>query len=469
MFAHQKTKSFRPDRSLLGAFYRLLDAGCIVLSLIIVSLFSPYPWYDPQWYSAYLMVLAVTLSLFFLVAEYQGLYLAARGIELKQELARIGWVWFTVIFVLLLLAYVFKISADYPRRVIILWFFATPMWIILWRGVFSSVLLHSRKRSGQLQNIAVWGAKPISQRLFKHICQSNHADDSKIQVYGDGCVPDDLVNAGGRAELIQAATEGYFEIVYLLLSKESESSMETLVSALADTPVTVYVIPDVFISDLLHARWVSMNGVPAINVFESPFYGLDGSIKRLTDIVLSVLFLMLMALPLLWISLAIKRSSPGPIIYKQKRYGLDGREIVIWKFRTMTVCENDGAFIQATRDDPRVTSVGTFLRRYSLDELPQFINVLQGSMSIVGPRPHPVALNEQHRHLIRGYMLRHRVKPGITGLAQVKGWRGETEKLEKMEKRIEYDLTYIRTWTLWLDFKIMSCTLFVVFKPENVY
>ena len=165
----------------------------------------------------------------------------------------------------------------------------------------------------------------------------------------------------------------------------------------------------------------------------------------------------------------IKLTSPGPVFFRQRRYGLDGREIRVWKFRTMTVCEDGPQAVQAKRNDPRVTRLGAILRRTSLDELPQLFNVLAGSMSLVGPRPHAHALNEEFRSQIDGYMLRHKVKPGITGLAQVNGWRGETDSPEKMQKRIEFDHRYIREWSLWMDVKILLKTVFVVLSGKNAY
>ncbi|WP_163583784.1 exopolysaccharide biosynthesis polyprenyl glycosylphosphotransferase, partial [Klebsiella pneumoniae] len=191
--------------------------------------------------------------------------------------------------------------------------------------------------------------------------------------------------------------------------------------------------------------------------------------KRLEDIIVSSLILILISPVLFVIACIVKCTSPGPIIFRQIRYGMDGKPIKVWKFRSMTVMENDDKVIQATKNDVRITKVGKFLRSTSLDELPQFFNVLFGQMSVVGPRPHAVAHNEQYRSLIQGYMLRHKVKPGITGLAQINGWRGETDTLEKMEKRIEYDLLYIRGWSIWLDLKIIFLTVFKGFVNKSAY
>ena len=238
---------------------------------------------------------------------------------------------------------------------------------------------------------------------------------------------------------------------------------------MADTTTSVYIVPDFFVFELLHSRWTDINGLPVVSVFENPFYGVDGILKRLCDVCLATACLLAAAIPMCVIAALVKRSSPGPVFFRQRRYGLDGREIQVWKFRSMRVCEDGANVKQATQDDPRVTKLGAFLRRTSLDELPQLFNVLEGSMSLVGPRPHATAHNERYRRLIHGYMLRHKVKPGITGLAQVLGWRGETDTLDKMANRIQCDLRYIREWSLWMDIKILFQTVLVVLKGQNAY
>lgn len=217
------------------------------------------------------------------------------------------------------------------------------------------------------------------------------------------------------------------------------------------------------------SRTEEINGVPVVPLYESPLSGINMVFKRLEDIIVSLSILIVISPVLLIIACAVKFTSPGPVIFRQIRYGMDGKSIKVWKFRSMTVMENDNNVTQATKHDLRVTKVGKFLRRTSLDELPQFFNVLFGQMSVVGPRPHAVSHNEQYRTLIKGYMLRHKVKPGITGLAQVNGWRGETDTLDKMQKRVEYDLLYIRNWSIWLDLKIIFLTIFKGFVNKSAY
>ncbi|WP_221016031.1 undecaprenyl-phosphate glucose phosphotransferase, partial [Klebsiella pneumoniae] len=257
--------------------------------------------------------------------------------------------------------------------------------------------------------------------------------------------------------------------IYIALSMKDEQIIKDLVSKLTDTTCSVLLIPDVFTFNILQSRTEEINGVPVVPLFDTPLSGINMLFKRLEDIVVSSIILVLISPVLIGIALAVKFSSPGPIIFRQIRYGMDGKPIKVWKFRSMTVMENDDKVIQATKNDVRVTKVGRFLRSTSLDELPQFFNVLFGQMSVVGPRPHAVSHNEQYRSLIQGYMLRHKVKPGITGLAQINGWRGETDTLEKMEKRIEYDLLYIRGWSIWLDLKIIFLTIFKGFINKSAY
>jgi putative colanic acid biosynthesis UDP-glucose lipid carrier transferase len=228
-------------------------------------------------------------------------------------------------------------------------------------------------------------------------------------------------------------------------------------------------VPDLFVFDLFHANWSSVAGMPVVSVYEDPFFGIEGGIKRLEDVLLGSLILLMVSPLMLLIALGVKLTSPGPVLFKQRRYGLNGQVVEVWKFRSMTVCDDGDRVVQAKKNDARVTPFGAFLRRTSLDELPQFINVLQGQMSIVGPRPHAVAHNEEYRNMIQGYMLRHKVKPGITGWAQVNGWRGETDTLDKMQSRVDCDLAYVRNWSLWLDIKIIIKTVFKGFVGNNVY
>ncbi|EEF22413.1 Exopolysaccharide production protein PSS, putative [Ricinus communis] len=242
-----------------------------------------------------------------------------------------------------------------------------------------------------------------------------------------------------------------------------------LLDSLKNSTASIYFVPDLFVFDLIQARFDMVNGIPVVAVCESPFFGLRSIVKRLSDIVIAGGILAVIWPILLLIAFGVARSSPGPVLFKQRRYGLDGKEILVYKFRSMTVCEDGNAIRQAQKNDNRVTRFGEFLRKSSLDELPQLINVLQGRMSIVGPRPHAVAHNELYRTLIKGYMVRHKVKPGITGLAQINGCRGETDTVDKMQARIHYDIEYLRNWSLGLDLQIILKTLTVFTGDKHAY
>jgi putative colanic acid biosynthesis UDP-glucose lipid carrier transferase len=276
-------------------------------------------------------------------------------------------------------------------------------------------------------------------------------------------------NLGSLSELADFVKAHHVDLIYIALPMASQPRILRLLEDLHDTTASIYFAPDVHLFDLVQARVDTVGGLPVVAVRETPFYGTDGLVKRASDIVLASVFLVLASPLMLAIAAGVKLSSPGPALFTQRRYGLDGREIVVYKFRSMSVTEDGAVIRQATRADPRVTRFGAFLRASSLDELPQFINVLQGRMSVVGPRPHAVAHNEMYRKLIRGYMIRHKVRPGITGLAQVNGLRGETETLEKMEMRVEYDIAYLRRWSLSLDLQIILKTIFVVLKRQGAH
>ncbi|ACB34980.1 Undecaprenyl-phosphate glucose phosphotransferase [Leptothrix cholodnii SP-6] len=270
-------------------------------------------------------------------------------------------------------------------------------------------------------------------------------------------------------EIVDCIARHRIKDVYITLPLSSQPRIMRLLTALQDTAVSIYFVPDVFGVNVIQGRMRNMDGVPIVSLLESPFVGINGLAKRASDIVLASLILLLVSPLFVAIAIGVKLSSPGPVIFRQRRNGLDGDEIVVYKFRSMRAMDNGRVVRQATRDDPRITPFGAFLRRTSLDELPQFINVLQGRMSIVGPRPHAVAHNDEYRPIIRSYMIRHKVKPGITGWAQVNGCRGETDVVEKMAARVEYDIAYLRTWSIGMDLRIIARTIKLVFFDRNAF
>jgi putative colanic acid biosynthesis UDP-glucose lipid carrier transferase len=274
---------------------------------------------------------------------------------------------------------------------------------------------------------------------------------------------------GGIDQVAQMAREGRIDVVYIAFPMTRQRRLLHLLHLLRDTTASVYFVPDIFVGDFVQAWPSDVNGIPVLAVCETPFSGMNDVLKRASDIAIAATLLVALGPLLAAIALCVAIGSRGPVIFKQRRYGVDGREILVWKFRSMTVTEDGAVVIQARRGDPRVTRLGAVLRKYSLDELPQLFNVLQGRMSMVGPRPHAVAHNEQYRKLIDGYMLRHKVRPGLSGLAQVNGCRGETDTVAKMRRRVEYDLMYLRCWTLQLDLYIILKTVVMMWKDPKGY
>jgi putative colanic acid biosynthesis UDP-glucose lipid carrier transferase len=291
-------------------------------------------------------------------------------------------------------------------------------------------------------------------------------DDRSCDRLGLG---DKVHRLGSLTDIVTAVHRNQLDAIFIALPIRQVQRVMDLVEELRNTTMSIYYVPDVLVFDLIQARTSEILGMPVVAMCETPFYGYGGLVKRITDVSFA-LAILTVGLPLmLLIALGIKLTSHGPVLFKQRRYGLDGHEITVYKFRTMTVLEDGDQVQQATRTDSRVTSLGRFLRRYSLDELPQLINVLQGRMSLVGPRPHAVAHNEEYRRLIKGYMVRHKAPPGITGLAQINGCRGETTRIEDMQARVNYDLEYLRRWSPLLDLKILALTAVRVLKDDNAY
>jgi putative colanic acid biosynthesis UDP-glucose lipid carrier transferase len=372
----------------------------------------------------------------------------------------------------------FGFATDYiiyfPENVLFAWVVATPIAYGLVYTALRIALPRVLSSPGNLRTAVIAGVNDIG------ICLAQQFRDDPYlgtQVLGffDDCNPDGVPSnipvpvKGCLLDLSEYVKQNHVEAIYLALPMAAQPHILGLLDSIKDTTASIYFVPDIFITDLIQGRLDSVGNMPVVAVCETPFTGFNGLIKRASDIVLSTFILLLLLPIMLLLAIGVKLSSPGPIIFKQRRYGLDGKEILVYKFRSMTTCDNGEIVKQATKDDARITRFGAFIRRTSLDELPQFVNVLQGRMSIVGPRPHAVSHNETYRKTIKGYMIRHKVKPGITGWAQVNGYRGETETIDKMEKRIEYDLEYLRNWSLSLDFWIIVKTVLIVVKDQNAY
>jgi putative colanic acid biosynthesis UDP-glucose lipid carrier transferase len=359
--------------------------------------------------------------------------------------------------------------------VVIYWVLLTPLVILAAHIVIRSVLARVYNRH-VMRNAIIIGASDIGIQLYARLLEDRQMGIMPLGFFDDRPANRTSLRENQAGQLVgrlddiaQFAKAHSADIIYIALPMTSQPRILRLLDHLKDTTTSIYFVPDIFIFDLIQARIDDVGGIPVVAVCETPFYGINGVIKRLSDIILSILILTLISPLMLFLAIGVRMSSPGPILFKQKRYGLDGQDIVVYKFRSMTVCEDGDKVVQATKNDKRVTPFGAFIRKTSLDELPQFINVLQGRMSIVGPRPHAVAHNEEYRKIIKGYMIRHKVKPGITGWAQVNGFRGETDTVDKMRMRIDYDLDYLRRWSLALDLKIIARTLLVFLGDRQAY
>lgn len=385
----------------------------------------------------------------------------------RRRYSRVLVQWASVIGVMLLAGFAFKVSALFSRKVFLTWFVTTP---VLLSG---ATALREKARwwashGAAARRYIIIGVNEVGLELARRLPPAGflgYFDFRSSHRVSQTFDPQML--AGHCRDVARYVRQHDVKVVYVALPLANVPRIKTLINILRDTTASVYFVPDAFAFDLIQGRLVEINGMPALSVCESPLHGIEAVFKRTMDIVLAGLGLVLLSPLLLLLAAAIRLTSPGPALFRQRRYGLDGKEILIYKFRSMRVCEDGPEVTQAHRDDPRITRVGALLRRTSLDELPQLINVLQGKMSLVGPRPHAVAHNEQYRRLIDGYMIRHKVRPGITGLAQVNGLRGETNTLEKMTARVSFDLEYLRNWSPWLDAKILFRTVWVVLRDRH--
>ncbi len=397
----------------------------------------------------------------------------ANGIQINRS--NLIFSWTLVIGILLLIGYATKSAHLYSRLTLFTWFAITPLPLLLSQIALNRLSIAMTYITGNTRKAVIAGVTDLSQRLVNQFVQDSSLSTEVVGYFEDRSIEriGQLENGrvlGKLSGLADYVSKNKIDVIYISLPIRNLDRTEKLLNELHDTTASIYFVPDVFVFDLIQARTYEINGIPAVALCETPFVGISGMLKRMSDVVLASVGLIVTAPVLLAISIGVKLTSKGPIIFRQRRYGLDGHEILVYKFRSMYVTQDDSEHIpQATRNDPRVTPFGSFLRRTSLDELPQLFNVLQGRMSMVGPRPHAVAHNESYRKLIKGYMIRHKVLPGITGLAQVQGWRGETSDVVQMEKRIEADLDYLRRWSLQLDIQILFKTIMVVLSNKNAY
>jgi putative colanic acid biosynthesis UDP-glucose lipid carrier transferase len=385
--------------------------------------------------------------------------------------------WFLVVSLLLLIGFAFKVTNYYSRQVLFSWFLITPGVLIMAHWLLRWLLHRLSFAESEMSRAVIVGLSDLSRKLAYQFEQNPSVGVLCMGFFDDRLTerlseyrqqqPDRLL--GDISSVAGFVKTHNVQRIYIALPMTSQPRIMALLNNLRDTTASIYFVPDLFLFELIQAKFSSIMDIPIVAVCESPIIGINSVIKRIIDVTFSLSILLFVTPLMLLIAIGVKLSSRGPVLFKQRRYGLDGKEIVVYKFRSMTVIEDNEQVKQATREDPRITRFGSFLRKSSLDELPQFINVLQGRMSIVGPRPHAISHNEMYRRLIKGYMIRHKVKPGITGWAQVKGFRGETDTVEKMQSRIFYDIQYLQNWSIFIDLLIIFKTIVVIFNEENAY
>ena len=456
------------DIPLISFFQRILDPVIIMGTLYLLAAISGSPFTG---YSLVLMILAffISSSVFQYVDPYRT-WRSGRMLAYARDIF-VGWI--ITVLILVFLGSATGLSFHYDSRLVMGWFLLTPF-VLLASHLAARRLVTDPDRDSEVRSVVVIGANDASLK-FAATVERNPNLFMQVRGFFDDRTDDRWPEKmrepmlGKMADIAAYVREHNIKMIFISQPISAQPRIRKMLDELQDTTASVYFLPDIYIFDLMQARFDSVGGMPVIAIRESPFTGFNSMVKRGSDIVLGLLIQIMLLPVMLVIAIAVKSTSKGPVIFRQRRYGLYGEEIIVYKFRSMTVSEDGAVVKQATKNDQRVTPIGAFLRRSSLDELPQFINVLQGRMSIVGPRPHAVAHNEQYRKLIKGYMLRHKVKPGITGWAQVNGLRGETETLDKMEARIHFDLDYLRNWSLWLDLWIILRTVKVVLKRDNAH
>lgn len=423
----------------------------------------------------YVFALTGSFLLCFAVFPFFNIYRPYRGVSLWTEIQVLASAWAAVLACLVMVLFVTKTSTIFSRLWIGQWAVAGFLSLVVFRGTLRSVLRLLRHHGFNLRFVAIAGAGDLGRNVARRLAASPwtglkvvgfYDDDPRLQQQAF----EGVRVRGGLHRIPGEVAELGIDQVWIALPLHHDKQVRSLVAQLSRLPVQVTFVPDIYGVQLLNHSIGEVAGFPVIHLMESPLAGAKGWVKAIEDRLLAALLLLATTPLMLLIAAGVKLSSPGPVFFGQLRGGLHGERIWIWKFRTMKHhAEPPGTITQARHGDSRVTPFGAFLRRTSLDELPQFFNVLKGDMSIVGPRPHAVEHDEFYQRQIDAYMLRHHVKPGITGWAQVNGWRGETGEIEKMEMRIRHDLYYINNWSLWFDLRIIFMTVFMMITGKNAY
>ncbi len=448
-----------------------------ILDVVGVSLISytVHGVYLKNWDLSFPYLVAIILTALMVFAFFQnfGVYQSWRGRSKFRRTRVITVAWGLIALLLVIASALLKNTTHYSRVWFTVWFILSLFYLNLYRLLLDIFLSISRRKGWNQKDIIIFGAGDLGDSVGARILDSDWVGFN-IKAYFD----DDKEKLGKRVnhvevrdpdELGDFILKNDIKELWIALPFSCEDRIKTIIHEIRHISISIKFIPDIFGFRLLNQSFSEVAGIPIVQINGTPMQGVNRLIKELEDRVLSLIILIFISPVLIIIAIAIKLDSKGPVLFKQVRNGWDGREIKVYKFRSMIIDAEANGYKQATKNDSRVTKIGKFIRKTSLDELPQFFNVLQGRMSIVGPRPHVISQNEEYKDQVEYYMQRHRVKPGITGWAQVNGFRGETDTLNKMSKRIEYDLYYIENWSFWFDIKIIFLTIFKGFVNKNAY
>ena len=453
----------------IGLLETVTPATIVLVSLMLLAYSGGVDFTGPF---AGLALLAFALSLFMLKPLRDGSPATQIGpVSIGMNLLVR---WFALLGILLTFGYLAGILSELPRSVFVPWMFIAPFLVFVSALALKTFMRRAAVSLTNARSAVVVGVNESSVSLANNIREfpelgirlAGFFEDRSQTRIGD---LSGHLRLGTILELTSYLRIHDTDVIFIAIPMRNTQRVMDLLDALRDTTASIYYVPDIFVVDLIQSRTADVYGIPVIAMRETPFYGYRGVVKRLVDLVFTVVFLVATLPLMVAIAMCVRLTSPGPAIFRQRRYGLDGKEITVYKFRSMYVAEDGPDIPQVTKDDPRVTPIGRWLRRHSLDELPQLFNVLGGSMSLVGPRPHAVAHNEQYRRVIKGYMIRHKVLPGITGLAQINGCRGATTEVEQMQVRVNFDLEYLRRWSPLLDVKILILTAQRIFNDANAH
>lgn len=462
---------FKNYSGFIHIFSRIADPIVVVISAIASYSVRFDGLHLPQEYRSLILLAVFCVVLIF---PLFNLYASWRGQSLIKQAKMIVLAWASVVLLMIVILFGLKISSEFSRLWLAWWMLLGLGFLLTFRMCIYAFLQYQRRQGKNYRRVVIVGAGDLGQRLLNQAVASPWAGFKIDALFDDDQLKHSSVNGytviGGLEDVEPYLSKNKIDEVWIALPLRSEKRVKELLYALRHHTVNIKLIPDIFGFSLLNHSLSEVVGLPAVNLSDTPMGGYNQLVKALEDRLLSIIIFILISPILIIIAICIRLTSSGPVLFKQKRHGWDGRIISVYKFRTMKQHnEFDGKITQARKGDTRITPLGLFLRRTSLDELPQFFNVLQGRMSIVGPRPHAVEHNELYKDQVNQYMLRHMVKPGITGWAQINGLRGETDTLDKMKKRVEYDLYYIENWSLWFDLKIIFLTIFKGFINKGAY